>query len=355
LQGYQYLSNGRCWTIDKLSEESFHFVPLSIPANARFVMNISLDGEPCGVWTYSAEIFDSATIFVRYGDNAPLRFAFSNSLFFPFTFTITNTRFVVGASPSNWRPPAGNCPNHTFGPSTNPFTFLKQVLRTNTHTKDFVDNFFGPGQRLHSGTQKRTTRLQDPTPPTLHQFFSSQYVLGYGAITQANKWVQPNNIFKGQLYVDKISGGFYWSILDNQDANVPWTFSTTFITTPTPNAVNGYQFLQNGRCWTLGFADNPDIPISIPADATFVGKFTVDGTPVQIWEFPYSSTYGNAKVQIAVVVPDNTILFINIGVEAFLYEAGTYFYFQNFNTSKPDPSTYQTPPGPCPDLATPRK
>jgi hypothetical protein len=154
------------------------------------------------------------------------------------------------------------------------------------------------------------------------------------------------------MAVDKELGGFYYTLHDNQDANVPWLFSTSFVSSPTPINVTGYQFLTNGRCWNIGAAVNPNFPLRIPADAAYIGDFTAYGKDIQIWQFLWDGSEFDGQVQVAVVKTDLTILFMNGVGSIYGYEPTAYLFFETFNTTRPEAKYFARPPGPCPSVWT---
>jgi len=149
--------------------------------------------------------------------------------------------------------------------------------------------------------------------------------------------------------VDKESGGFFVNIADNQAEDVPFLFSSNVIIHPTANGgVTPYMYLRPGRCWvTLYPLVNPDFPIEIPPNATFVGYKTVYGEPATLWTYDGSFEGYDAEVQVAVATADNSILFIFLNGNLEGFPLGTYLIFNNFNASKPDPATYGVPSGAC--------
>jgi len=194
-----------------------------------------------------------------------------------------------------------------------------------------------------------------PSPPNLHQYFSSQFIFGWGTLVPQNNFSRPNDIFRGQVVVDKTIGGLYYDLHDNQDANVPWLFSTTIISSPNASTgeIIGYANYMNGRCWNLGVTIDPQVPIRIPADATFGGYYTAYGKKVSLWSFSYTTTFAVVNAQIAVSVADNSIVFINLDGDVAVGVAQSYIVLVAFNPKRPNPIAFRPPAGQCPDLFPP--
>jgi len=209
-------------------------------------------------------------------------------------------------------------------------------------------------------SEKRAADQTPPGPPAppvpaLNQFFQSDYELGYGSLTADNNYMPSNTLFRGNMAVDKESGGFYVSIDDDSAGDVPFLFSTQVIIRPNTPAdgkdqpVTGYMFLHPGRCWLTGDYPlvNPDFPLQIPSNATFVGQQAVYGKPATLWAFNGTVEGYSGVIVMAIANADNSIIFITVTPEYEDLPLGTYLIFNNFNTSKPDPETYGIPPGHC--------
>lgn len=201
LQGYQFLEIGRCWKIDKLSEEDFHQWAMAIPPGAQFTGNTTINGYLTGIWTYNPYDLFSATMFVRYGDNAPLRFVVSNSVFFSFTATLDNFRFQPSVDPSVFDTPAGHCPEHSFTSSwreTFSFASIKKIVSNLFLSQNLFTNLFGHGSGLKRNLiEQRPVDVEQkpvlhkkraPAPPVLNQYFSSEYIVGWGTLVASNKF-----------------------------------------------------------------------------------------------------------------------------------------------------------------------
>jgi len=376
--GYEYLSEGRCWLIGSLDKDAFHFVPLSIPPTATFLGNSTINGDMCSQWTWKADVDNVVPLefilVVRYGDNAPLYFVIINSFFINFRITIRNSRFYLNPAKSYFDVPPGPCANKSWNfevpPTTSSRTsrngfevmsnfLVKQLVTAYTAQSGFMGILQGNFQ------QKKQNKIAEqdpeqvpapapgPVPPSLHQFFQSDYEIGYGELKAADGFKPPNSLFRGNMAVDKVSGGFYVNIDDNQDADVPFLFSTNVILHPNPTGVVGYWFLRPGRCWLTAFPIvNPDFPIQIPPNATLVGSYKIYGNEATLWEFDGSLEGYGAAIQIAVSSADNKILFITLSPDYQDLPLGTYLIFSNFNASQPDPATYGVPPGHCWDPLT---
>jgi len=310
-------------------------------------------------------------LIVRYVDNAPLYFVIDNTFFFSFRITIKNSRFFLNPAKSYFNVPPGPCankswnepapkPKSTFSEDSTPKNgfemmgayMVKKLLSLYTSKTGFLGMLLGNVQHKPA-TQvthhKRASAQNPPTPPVLHQYFQSDYEIGYGELLESNGYLPPNSLFQGNMAVDKLTGGFYINIDDDQDNDVPWLFSTSVILNPQANGISaGYWYLRPGRCWLTDYPlVNPDFPIEIPANATFVGKKTIYGKDATIWEFDGSFEGYDAAVQICVNNADNTIIFITLSPDFENLPLGTYLIFRNFNASKPDPATYGVPPGHC--------
>jgi len=355
LQGFQFLQIGRCWTINNMTEENFHIIPLGIPSSASFLGNLTYNGYQCGSWQWPAyDYLLTLSMIARWSDGGILRFVVDSDILFPFKMTLENTAFIAHAGPDNWQTPAGPCPQHVgIFPSPSPFSFkgLLDMWQGLKSTHAVMSDFFLDGSRVSKRVAPTPTKSSPraPTPPTLHQFFSSDYVLGWGIIEAKSNWVPPNDIFRGHIAFDKTRGGLYMEISDNQDADVPWTFQTSFISHPySVNNVTGFMFLENGRCWSAPYTVvNPSFPLKIPDDAVYGGQHTVWNSIVELWSFPYTVEYISVEVTVAVVVKDLTISFINLVADYSGSSGNTYFTFQKFNTTQPSVRNYAVPPGPC--------
>jgi len=201
-----------------------------------------------------------------------------------------------------------------------------------------------------SNEQAREATPGAPSPPLLHQYFQSDYTLGYGALVEINGWAEPNSLFTGHMAIDKETGGFFVNIDDDQDADVPFLFSTNIVGNPAdPKTTAGYMYLHPGRCWVSPYRlINPDFPLSIPSDATYLGEKVIYGQKATVWQFEdevYQGFYGTFA--IAVASSDNTLLFITAGSNNYGVES--YLVFKNFNNTRPDPDTYAVPVGYCYD------
>jgi len=190
----------------------------------------------------------------------------------------------------------------------------------------------------------------DPTPPALHQYFSSDYQIGYGTLIEKEGWKPRLGFFRGQAVVDKESGGLYLNIADDQEADVPFSFTTSVIIHPNDDkTVDGFWTLRPNRCWITPYpVANPDFPLQIPPTAKFLGNKVIYGKQATVWEFTGTFEGYDGEIQIAVASDDSTILFINLSpnIDPDLL-LGSYVIFANFNASKPDASNYGIPAGQC--------
>jgi len=149
------------------------------------------------------------------------------------------------------------------------------------------------------------------------------------------------------MAVDKETGGFYCNIADDQYANVPFSLSTNVIFHPVEDHVDSYLYLRPNRCWTTSHPlVNPDFPLQIPPNANFLGNKIIYGNPATWWSFSGTFEAFRADITMAVNSNDHSIIFITIQ-PIDLQNFGTYLIFQNFNATRPDPSTYGIPIGNC--------
>jgi len=238
--------------------------------------------------------------------------------------------------------------------------YARKVMNFMLTAHSAKSGFMGVLQGTIRQTEKRAADQTPPGPPpppvpALNQFFQSDYELGYGSLTADNNYMPSNTLFRGNMAVDKESGGFYVSIDDDAAGDVPFMFSTQVILRPnTPvdgkdQPVQGYMFLHPGRCWLTGDYPivNPDFPLQIPDNATFVGAQVVYGKPATLWAFNGTVEGYSGVIVMAIAKSDNSIIFITVTPEYEDLPLGTYLIFNNFNTSKPDPETYGVPPGHC--------
>jgi len=315
---------------------------------------------------------------VRVSDNAPLYFTVENQFFFAFKITIQNSRFFLNPSKSFFDVPPGPCVNkswngdqhsnrHSFLASSEAifpsakFGIAGNIMNVLMHTHFAANGFLSFLLGTYTpGTSSAATRVRShvasssppppPSPPQLHQYFLSDYEVGYGVLDETNGFKPPNSLFRGQMVVDKVTGGFFINLADNQAADVPFMFSTSVIVHPTDDRgdVTGYLYLRPGRCWLTTYPlVNPDFPLQIPNDATFMGSKTIYGQQATWWQFDGTFQGYDAVVQIAVATADNSILFIYLDPQFDAFPLGSYLIFNNFNSSKPDPATYGVPPGYC--------
>jgi len=222
-------------------------------------------------------------------------------------------------------------------------------LITKTYfAQNSLTNYFLGNYEVKPTSTKR--KVSDPTPPVLHQYFLSDYEVGYGVLDQTTGYKPPNSLFRGQMVVDKETGGFFINVADNQAADVPFMFSSSGIIHPTDDKGNiqAYWYLRPGRCWLTTYPlVNPDFPIEIPSNATFVGYQTVYGEPATVWTYDGTFEGYDATILVAVANSDNSIIFISLDPNFDGFPLGTYLIFNNFNASKPDPTTYGAPSGYC--------
>jgi len=221
--------------------------------------------------------------------------------------------------------------------------------------KLFYEKFFKPLQQ--SVTLNQTPNLRNaPTPPVIHNYFTTDYEMGAGYLHQGNNW-KGNAFNRGFLGFDSDTKGMYLNIHEDQDSDVPYQLMTNLIATPNANTpVNGqstdYVYLSPGRCWHLGdTAYILDIPLTIPPDAQYNGTVTIDGKSVQMWTFE-SVEYGyegEARIGVTAISAehDYAVVFVNVYQPYESPPTGIYFKFRNFDPSKPKPSIYAAPPPPC--------
>jgi len=296
---------------------------------------------------------------VRWYDGGILQFIVTSSILFPFRMKLDNTNFLPTAGPTNWQAPPGPCPSHIgiFGEpdvSTFPPFSLEGLVQffQRIHTAQGVlKGVFLDGSEIakRSNEIKPDPLSKQPTPPKLHQYFSSDYILGWGLIEEKNDWKHPNDIFRGHVVVDKTVGGLYLEVSDNQNANVPWTFQTSFISHPFSSSnITGYMFLENGRCWSSQYVVvDPNFPLQIPADASYGGSHKIGNAVVELWSFPFTVQFAPVDVTVAVDVKDSSIVFLNLVASYAGAEGNSYFAFSGFNSTRPSQRNYAVPPGPC--------
>jgi len=280
-------------------------------------------------------------------------FVLENRFLFPFILGIQNSRYTANPSKNYFNIPPGPCANHSINDikplDLSPLSLLTYFGQASLY-KSLLGMAIGYGGLSNKEASEPESESDAPVPPTLHQYFQSDYSLGYGALLEKNMWAEPNSVIKGHMTIDKETGGFFVNIDDDQDANVPFIFSTNIIGNPkSPKNVAGYMFLHPGRCWISPYPlINPDFPLSIPSDATYLGEKVIYGQTATLWQFT-DEVYGgySGTFEIAVASADKTLLFITGGSD--IYGIGSYLVFKNFNNTRPDPDTYAAPVGYCYD------
>jgi len=391
VQGYSFLSVGRCWTIpEPLPSDYFHYFPLSVPRNARFVgNNTTPEGETYGIWSWQPQVYgfsESLEIGLRYSDGGVVYFQVVNSVFIEFTLTWRSSQFNSSApDDALFTRPPGPCPFPTIPAAieeVSPIHTIAKTFATHVNMEDLPsetnvlqklsfalwkssstvvgtltqhhDRFFSllsstlqhPNQKHHKSPTSR------PTPPTIKPYFSASYQLGYGILNKTNNY-RGLNYQVGYVVFDSTTGGAYINSRDDSTQNVPWELDVNFISTPTGNAgqTNDFVYLSYGRCWNLGPLGLINaIPLSIPKYAKYAGQETVDGTVVDLWNFIGSEGFvsGNITVATAAAEKDGSVAVVFIQATYPGYSLGGAFVkFADFDDRKPNPNSYAYPIGPC--------
>jgi len=183
-----------------------------------------------------------------------------------------------------------------------------------------------------------------PKPPKIPQAFSTNYMISlapyaYGAPLIAGFFAL--NDPKSQAFITEQDPG-----------TTPYILQTSTIAHPVNESfVQAYQFLNEGRCWTLPGNVNTTnfhyFPLTIPSYASFSGNVTIHGHLAGVWDWYY--TY-----EIITVALSMTVRWFDGGVMAFELTNTDFFIFKfswtstNWNSTAPPDQYFDIPPGPCP-------